>query len=963
MKTTTALNQHNELPSPRFLVFRYFLIILAPLLILLTLLLWQFYQMEREKTFIEIKTLDSQRLETEQKLINNEFTTVVGDLLALAGQNEILQFADNGNTQLLNELAKEYILHSKSKGIYDQIRFISETGQELVRINFNHGSPALTPLAELQNKRKRYYFHETMQLPKNGIFTSPLDLNKEHGKIELPLKPMIRFGTPIFNSRGQRKGIVLLNYSADQLLSRMTTQTNKTYGELLLINADGYWLHSPNEDEAWGFMYPNGKNRVFGKKFPDAWDRMNSKESGSFFTDNGFFNFKRIHPLQKLKISPFATSTPDKQYPWVIISRVSPQHLKALSGETSTHFLKLFTLLALGAIFSATLISWALMKRKTAEQSALVAWKQKEEFMLWRTSQDSALTELSESLLAEMSLEEITESVINKSRMLTDSEFAFAAYIDNETGNFICPAEIDNIMEECKLASKEMLVNKCRGLWGWVIDNQQSILANNPSDDPRSTGLPQGHISIQKFLSVPAMINDKLVGIISLANSTRDYTERDLGVVRRIATLYALAIQRKRTDESIHRLLLGTAAVTGEQFFATMVEQLAKCLGTKYVMVGEIRPESQTEVTGVAFWKDDALGDPPNYTLAGTPSAKVAETGFCIYEDNISGLFPAGHSLCNLNAKFYAGIPLKDSTGSLTGILCALHDAPLAEISHIHEIFQIFSNRTSGEIERQRALNALAHAKEAAESANNAKSRFLANMSHELRTPLNAIIGFTTVLQEQHFGPLNDKQLSYTNDIRNGGDQLLTSINDILDLAKIEAGKMPLLTMPAEIALLVKQGIQKIKETATQCGIKIDLDIDPKVEELIIDIDERKLKKAFHNLLINAVKFTPDNGHITISMLRHENDLNIDITDTGIGIAEEDINRIFEPFYQIKNEYRGKTPGTGLGLPLTKTLVEMHGGTLKVKSKGVDQGTCFTISLPIKESQIGSTSNPLSNNS
>ncbi|MDH3393969.1 MAG: cache domain-containing protein, partial [Desulfobulbaceae bacterium] len=465
MKSNTLSKQHSEPTPPRFQAFRYFLIILTPLLLLLTALLWQFYQVEREKTYIEIKTLDSQRLEAEQKLIEREFQTIVGDLLALAGQNEILQFADSDDRSLLEELAQEYILHSKSKGVYDQIRFIDEHGQEQVRVNFNHGAPAAVPAARLQNKKNRYYFQKSITLPKNTIFTSPLDLNLEHGKIEYPLKPMIRFGAPIFDSRGQRKGIILLNYQANQLLARMTTESNETYGEVMLLNAEGYWLRSPNQNEAWGFMYPDGKERIFANSFPEAWRLTQSEEAGSFFTDNGFFTFRHINPLHKLQVSPLNASTPDNQYPWIIISRVPPGRLATLTGQTNAHFLKLFALLSLGAIFGTMLVSWALTKRKSAEQAADIARKQKEEFMLWRTTQDRALAELSENLLAEMSLEEITESIINKSRLLTDSQFAFAAYIDNENGSLVCPIEIGDITGEGQPADKDMIVSKCAGLW------------------------------------------------------------------------------------------------------------------------------------------------------------------------------------------------------------------------------------------------------------------------------------------------------------------------------------------------------------------------------------------------------------------------------------------------------------------------------------------------------------------
>ncbi|MDH4322211.1 MAG: GAF domain-containing protein, partial [Desulfobulbaceae bacterium] len=791
--------------------------------------------------------------------------------------------------------------------------------------------------------------------PKGGIFVSQMDLNIEHGAIESPLKPVIRFGTPIFNSRGEKKGIVLLNYQADQLLSRMAAESDKAYGELMLINADGYWLYSPNKGEAWGFMSADGQKHVFGNSFPEAWKIMADNETGSFFTAEGFFTFRRIHPVYTLSDKSDNLSGRLHSYPWTIISRVTPEKLSLLNGRNQHHYLKFFFLFALGATISALLFTWALMKRKAAEQTAFTARKQQEEFMLWRSQLDSALTALSADLLAEMSLEEITGTVINKSRSLTRSRFAFAGYIDHDTGNLVCPVAISDIIAECKLADQQMIFSKCAGLWGWVIDNREAIIANEPQKDPRATGLPAGHIPIERFLSVPAMINQELVGIVALANSDQDYTERDLKAIDRIATLFALAIQRKRTEESMHRLLVGTAAVTGKQFFDTMVEQLAKSLGTRYVLVGEILPESPNRVTGLSFWKGDTLGAPLSYPLADTPCEEARQSGFCLYEKDVAALFPKDKALADLGAEFYAGIPLRDDHGAPIGILCALHDRPLRKLAHINEIFQIFSNRASGEIERQRTEKSLARAKEAAEIANNAKSRFLANMSHELRTPLNAIIGFATVLLEQHFGPLNEKQLGFTNEIKDGGDHLLNIINDILDLAKIEAGKMPFTRMPAHFVTLVEQSLNMIKVAAMRRGITVDLDVAAETKGLIIDIDERKIKQALLNLLTNAVKFTPDNGRITVSVHHRGETLWTRVADSGIGIAAEDIQRIFEPFYQVKSEYRGKTPGTGLGLPLTKTLVEMHDGTLKVKSDGRDQGTCFTIALPITESRLATS--------
>jgi GAF domain-containing protein/HAMP domain-containing protein len=231
------------------------------------------------------------------------------------------------------------------------------------------------------------------------------------------------------------------------------------------------------------------------------------------------------------------------------------------------------------------------------------------------------------------------------------------------------------------------------------------------------------------------------------------------------------------------------------------------------------------------------------------------------------------------------------------------------------------------------------------EVANKHKSEFLANMSHELRTPLNAIIGFSEVLIERLFGEVNEKQADYLNDIHSSGKHLLGLINDILDLSKVEAGRMELEPSMFDIAEAVANAMTLVRERAQKHGIALGQQVDPKLGE--ITADERKFKQILLNLLSNAVKFTPDGGRIDVLATREDSNAIIAVHDTGIGIASQDQAAVFEEFRQVGSDYTKKQEGTGLGLALTKKFVELHGGKIWLESEP-GKGSTFTFSIPLQ---------------
>jgi signal transduction histidine kinase/HAMP domain-containing protein len=258
-------------------------------------------------------------------------------------------------------------------------------------------------------------------------------------------------------------------------------------------------------------------------------------------------------------------------------------------------------------------------------------------------------------------------------------------------------------------------------------------------------------------------------------------------------------------------------------------------------------------------------------------------------------------------------------------------------------LLKSFSDQAVIAIENARLFREIQDKSQQLEIANRHKSEFLANMSHELRTPLNAIIGFSEVLVEKMFGEVNEKQLDYLKDIHSSGKHLLSLINDILDLSKIEAGRMELDLADFDPRLALQNAMTLVKERAQRSGIALSLDADTAPENF--RADERKFKQIMLNLLSNAVKFTPEGGKVSVRARAVAGALEVAVQDTGVGIAVEDQEAVFEEFRQVGRDYTRKAEGTGLGLALTKRFIELHGGTVQLES-APGKGSTFTFTIP-----------------
>jgi GAF domain-containing protein len=262
------------------------------------------------------------------------------------------------------------------------------------------------------------------------------------------------------------------------------------------------------------------------------------------------------------------------------------------------------------------------------------------------------------------------------------------------------------------------------------------------------------------------------------------------------------------------------------------------------------------------------------------------------------------------------------------------------------EVLKTFATQSALAIQNARLFREIADKSRQLEAASRHKSEFLANMSHELRTPLNAIIGFSEVLNERMFGELNEKQAEYLRDIHASGTHLLSLINDILDLSKVEAGRMELELSDFDLPAAIDSALTLVRERATRRGITLGATVHDGIGE--VTGDERKIRQVLLNLLSNAIKFTPEGGRIDVAAVPNGGSVEVSVRDTGVGIAPEDQEAVFEEFRQV-GASAAKQEGTGLGLALARKFIELHGGRIWVTSQ-VGTGSTFTFTLPFRRS-------------
>jgi signal transduction histidine kinase len=491
----------------------------------------------------------------------------------------------------------------------------------------------------------------------------------------------------------------------------------------------------------------------------------------------------------------------------------------------------------------------------------------------------------------------------------------------------------------------------------------EDLLAVPREEYPLSHALRDraGH---RTLLSVPLMRERRGLGAISLRRmEVRPFTEKQITLVRTFADQAAIAIENVRlfneTKEALEQqtatseilqIISGSRNDLGAVFAAILAKATALCeaaYGILWLREGDaFRMAALHGALPADQWRTGMVVR----ASPDVPLARVVQTRKSVHVPDM-----------RTDHGYRSGAPLPVAAVEVAGMRTLLLVPMLKDSEVIGEVaiyrteVRAFTERQIGlienfadqaviAIENVRLFREIQEKSTQLEIANQHKSDFLANMSHELRTPLNAIIGFSEVLSERMFGDVNEKQAEYLKDIHESGRHLLSLINDILDLSKIEAGRMELEVSTFDLPAALSNAMTLIRERAQRHGIELGMEVDPALGAF--SGDERKFKQIMLNLLSNAVKFTPDGGKVDVSAKRANGAVEVAVRDTGIGIAPEDQQAVFEEFRQVGRDQMRKAEGTGLGLALTKRFVELHGGAIRLHSTP-GQGSTFTVSLPL----------------
>jgi GAF domain-containing protein/anti-sigma regulatory factor (Ser/Thr protein kinase) len=572
-------------------------------------------------------------------------------------------------------------------------------------------------------------------------------------------------------------------------------------------------------------------------------------------------------------------------------------------------------------------------------------------------------------------LQPVLDIVLNNAVRLAGADIGWLSRVENEQFTTVAYSaefpqavrdELVRQRAQGHVAGPWIPLGKGGGLMGFTLAEGKTVHLPDVKEDPELKGSVVARLTASRtVVGVPMLRDGRSIGGMVLARyEVRPFSERELELVQTFADQAAIAIENVRlfndTKESLEQQTavgevlktISRSAFDLDTVLSTVVENAARLSDADLAWMGRFVQRGISGSHSPIRWARDGdmtafgeLGDSPPPAAPGSIMVRAFTDRRTVHIEDITAdeeLLRDSRTARATGSRTVLAVPLLVEGSAISTIVVARRTVrPFSEREV--QIVETFADQAAIAIQNVRLFNEIQDQSRQLEVASRHKSEFLANMSHELRTPLNAIIGFSEVLLQGIFGDVNEKQREYLADVLGSGQHLLSLINDILDLSKIEAGRMDLELSTFSFRDALDSGLTIVRERAARHAIQLNAVVASDVGAL--EADERKVKQILYNLLSNAVKFTPDGGRVDVSVRVENGDVRVEVRDTGIGVAPEDQEQIFEEFRQVGRERSRE--GTGLGLTLTKRFVELHGGRIWLESTP-GKGSTFTFTLPLR---------------
>ncbi|MBF0486905.1 MAG: response regulator [Nitrospirae bacterium] len=593
-------------------------------------------------------------------------------------------------------------------------------------------------------------------------------------------------------------------------------------------------------------------------------------------------------------------------------------------------------------LLSTFLLTGYLMNKKKIANNLKILNNQLEN----KVTVNTAMAEVSRLLIqsVDISVKDISDIILHHSVTMTGSKHGYVGYIDDETDLLVTSSLTSDIWNRGKVTNKDVSFEKSNGLLDWVRKSKKPILTNNPEKDFRSAGTQDGPIPLTRLLSVPAMIGKTLVGQISVANASRDYVGLDMEALQRLADYYAVAIERKKTEQNMMTIVenISDAIIVVDNnekitLFNSYAEHLFGYRSSE--VVGQdfssfMLPLSSNINDIINILTDDS-GIVDTVCMSKNGGTFVAEIGTKLIMYGVVPVIIITVKDVTLRKQYEKEIEGKNK------------ELEEKVEQRTHQLNQINTELQNEVLEHSKTIEELLKAKELAEAANAAKSEFLANMSHEIRTPMNAIIGLGRLMMRTD---MTAAQKDYMNKISLSATSLLSIINDILDFSKIEAGMLELEVIDFELSSVLNNIAAMCVMRAEEKGVEVMFNVDSDVP-LLLTGDPLRITQVISNFTSNAIKFTESGGEVVIGVKVADIDeeivtLSISVRDTGIGIMPDVLPTLFTPFTQADSSTTRKYGGTGLGLTISKKLAALMNGDIQVRSE-YGKGSEFIVTIKL----------------